>query len=113
MSSTNAKNVQQPKRKSLVSVDEERLDGKVWGIPFSIRGINMAVFLALVALTGFTVWFLSVRVTEDHHTIGVALDRQSVIMEEQNYILLADEKETKAIKMRIKMPKSLREKLDQ
>lgn len=84
---------------------QESVDSRIWGIPLSIKGLNMVVFLALVALTSFTIWFLAIRLTEDHRAIAD-------LVEEQNYILLADEQETKEIKRRIKMPRSLKAKMD-
>jgi hypothetical protein len=40
------------------------------------------------------------------------MERQTEVLAEQNYILLADEAETTEIKKRYRMPKSLREKMN-
>lgn len=83
---------------------EDRVDSRIGGVPISIRGLNMVVFLSFLAITSFTIWFLAIRISEDHRAIAD-------LIEEQNYILLADEKEAQDIKGRYKMPRSLREKL--
>ena len=97
---------------------EDRIDGKPFGIPLTIRGLNMVVFLALVAITSFTIYYLSVVVSREHVSISdkiglqtEAMERQTEMLAEQNYLLLADEAETKEIKKRYRMPKGLRDKL--
>jgi hypothetical protein len=98
---------------------EDRIDGKPFGVPLTIRGLNMVVFLALVAITSFTIYYLSVVVSAEHGLISLriglqteAMERQTEVLAEQNYILLADEAETTEIKKRYRMPKSLREKMN-
>ena len=93
-------------------MEEERIDGKLFGVPISIRGLSMAIFLMLACVTGFFIYFLSIVITNrldmfsrEHSTIAEAL-------REQNYILLADEKETERIRQAYRMPQSLREKLN-
>ena len=99
---------------------EDRIDGKPFGVPLTIRGLNMVVFLALVAVTSYTIYFLSVVVSHEHIAISdrigmqtEAMERQTEVLAEQNYILLADEAETREIKKRYRMPKSLRSKLSE
>lgn len=98
---------------------EERVDTRVLGAPVTIRGLNTIVFLALVAVTSYTIYYLSVIVSKEHTTIAASIDLQTKVVErlieaqrEQNYILLADEKETAMIKQAYRMPQSLREKLN-
>lgn len=98
---------------------EDRIDGKPFGIPLTIRGLNMVVFLSLVAVTSFTIYYLSVIVSKEHMSIATSIDGQTravdklaEVQREQNYILLADEHETKEIKKAYRMPQSLREKVN-
>lgn len=99
--------------------NEERVDSRIGGIPISIRGLNMLVFLSLVAVTSFTIYYLSVIVSKEHLSISASIDLQTKALEEQtkalkeqNYILLADDAETKMLKHAYRMPQSLREKLN-
>ena len=91
---------------------EDRVDSQIGGIPISIRGLNMVVFLALVAVTSFTIYYLSVIVSREHASISTSLEKQTDAIREQNYILLADEQETARIRQAYRMPPTLREKLN-
>ncbi len=108
----------------------ERIESSIMGVPFTIKGINMAIFLALCVVVGFVMWHLTIRVTEEHTTalsvistehssIAKAIEKQTVVMEkqteaivEQNYILLADDGETKDLRKVFRRPESLRKKLN-
>lgn len=90
---------------------EESVNGKILGVPITIRGLNMVVFLTLVAVVSYTIYFLSTIVSDEHKQISYVLQQQTEVLNEQNYILLADEKETNEIRKRMKMPHSLRKKL--
>lgn len=84
---------------------EDRIDGKPFGIPITIRGLNMAVFFVLTVLGGYMFWFFTVENVAQHKAMIEAIN-------EQTYILLADEKEQQEIRQRYRMPKSLSEKLN-
>lgn len=83
---------------------EDRIDTKPFGVPLTIRGLNMAVFFALTGLGGYMIWFFTVQNVEQHRAMIEAIN-------EQTYILLADEKEQQDIRQRYRMPKSLADKL--
>jgi len=106
--------------KEMAASDSDSVSGKLYGFPFIIRGVNMVIFLTLVAVTSYTIYFLSVVVSREHVSIAdrinqqtEVMDRQTEVLSEQNYILLADEAEVKEIKKRYRMPKSLRLKLSE
>lgn len=94
------------------TMTNDRIDGSFFGVPISVKGLNMAIVLMLATVTGFFIYFLSVMITgrldnfsREHSAIADAL-------REQNYILLADEQETAKIRQAYRMPPSLREKLN-
>ena len=98
---------------------EDRIDIKPWGVPVSIRGLNMFLFFSLVCITVYTIYYLSEVVSKEHMLISnnieaqtKAIEKQNDVLREQNYILLADEQETLRIRHAYRMPQSLREKLN-
>lgn len=110
---------------------DERVEARIGGVPITVRGLNMMVFIALMAITSFTIWALSgevtkrqedlgAKITQEHNNISRAIELQTTALEkqtealiEQNYILLADDKETSDLRKVYRRPESLRKKLGQ
>lgn len=110
---------------------QDRIESSIMGVPFTIKGVNMAIFTALCAIVAFVMWHLTLRVTEEHsnalavissehNSISKSIEKQTIVMErqtdaiiEQNYILLADESETKELRKAFRRPESMRRKLGQ
>lgn len=101
-----------------MALAQDQFDGKFFGVPISIKGLNMVVFLALVAVTSYTIYYLSQVVSSEHQIISHSINAQTEavkqlteVQKEQNYILLADDAETDRIRRAYRMPPSLRGKL--
>lgn len=103
---------------------DDTVEGKIAGIPITVRGVNMAIFLAFAALAGLAIWTLGIevtkrqdaldsRVTTEHSAISTAIEKQTEALVEQNYILLADDRETQELRKAFRRPESLRRKLGQ
>ena len=90
---------------------EDRIDSQVAGIPVRITGFNMALLAALLALTAFILYYLSEFISRDHRAIAMCMDGLTEAITDQNYILLADDRERSEFKNKLKMPPSLRKKL--
>ena len=112
--------------------DPEEVKATILGVPVAVKGVNMLVVVLLaVALAGagFLLWEQMSMTTEIHHeqTIrqttehngiaeslkGMQKANESIgeLIDEQNYIILSDEKERKAIKEKLGRPPSLSKKL--
>lgn len=103
---------------------EEAVEGKIAGIPISVRGVNMAIFLAFSTFAGLAIWILGIevtkrqdaldnRITNEHSAISQSIEKQTEALIEQNYILLADDNETMELRKAFRRPESLRRKLGQ
>lgn len=89
----------------------DQVDMRVAGVPISIKGLNMCIFLALCLMTAYMIYYLSIITSRDHTAMTQAITELAKAQSEQNYIILADEKETEEIRRSYKMPLSLKRKL--
>lgn len=110
---------------------DESVQGSIAGVPISIKGLNMMIFLAFAGIAALSIWVLGMevtkrqdtlrdRITQEHNAISTAIEKQTTALEkqtealvEQNYILLADDKETQDLRKVFRRPESLRRKLGQ
>ena len=106
--------------------EPESVKGTIMGHQFSIKGMGMAVVVILaVALGGLGYLFWEqmqasnvMRTLEHQHIVDALTSIEHVnagngkLLEEQNFIILQDTKEKERIAKGLRMPQSLRNKLD-
>jgi hypothetical protein len=108
---------------------DEEVKATIFGTPISIKGLAaMVVVVLAVALGGLIYLIVTVngnqhvqqteQETREHESVVDALrtmnetnEKIGNLVNEQNFMLLSDEKERKAMKDRLRMPSSLSHKL--
>jgi len=102
--------------------DQESVQGTIMGNQFKIRGIGAVVVIVLAGAllaTGYLLIEFMKQASKEHEAIveavvGVGKVNESIgrLIDEQNFIVLSDERDRQEIKKQIRMPDSLRKKLD-
>jgi len=113
--------------------DQDSLETTVLGVPVKAKGINVVALVIMALATGGSMFLLwertnqfvyqldtkTAQLSAEHlKLVGAISDVSKVnetiskLIEEQNFIVLSDDAQRKEIKKRLRMPKSLSEKLD-
>jgi hypothetical protein len=114
----------------------DEVSGKVLGTPFSIKGSGALIIVVLAVALFYIIYLvmetsreiadrhaeamqiMAERTTKEHdalvdvlHSLKTVNENISKAIDEQSFIILASEKEQASMKMRLRMPDSLRIKL--
>jgi len=102
--------------------DQDSVSGAIAGNQFKIRGTGAIIVVVLAGAllaTGYLLMEFMKHASEEHRAIVDAIsgvnkvnEQIGKLIDEQNFIVLSDEKERQDIKKQIRMPDSLRKKLD-
>jgi hypothetical protein len=95
-----------------VSEPDESFGATVAGVPIGIKGVNMAVVAILAVALAVILYMVMVRSAQEHSEIGGNLKDIGELLEEQNYIVLSDERERQDIKKQLRRPPSLLKKME-
>ena len=109
--------------------EDQEVKMTVFGHPVAIKGLSMFVVLVLAAALGVIIYFVvtgnetqharqSDMQTREHQDLVEGLreihqtsEKIGELVNEQNYMLLSDEKERKSMKEHLRRPSSLSKKL--
>jgi flagellar basal body-associated protein FliL len=109
--------------------DEAEVKATIFGTPVAVKGIAALVVVILALSLGGLIYFMltwnqsehqqqSEQQTREHHSLVETLknindtnQRIGELVDEQNYIVLSDDKDRKAMKEKLRRPLSLSKKL--
>jgi hypothetical protein len=108
---------------------DDEVETRVLGTPVKVKGLGALVVVILALALGGLIWMLLARTEEEHQhqssqqtqehrgivdalgKIGNANESIGEKIDEQNYIILLDDKERRAIKDKLQRPPSLSKRL--
>jgi hypothetical protein len=109
--------------------EPESVNATIMGHTVGIKGVTMLVVVVLAVALGGLIYLLLIRNQDEHlaQSVQQTREHQSLVetlqsindtnqkigelVDEQNYIVLSDEKERKAMKDKLRRPSSLSKKL--
>jgi flagellar basal body-associated protein FliL len=109
--------------------EPEEVKATVFGTPIAVKGVTMLIVVVLAVALGGLIYFMVTgnqaehlqqtgQQTREHQNLVETLksinetnQKIGELVDEQNYIVLSDEKERKAMKDKLRRPSSLSKKL--